>query len=39
MCAGCFTVPRGILAIAYFNRLVELDPGNKLSFYNRGMFI
>lgn len=26
------------LALGYFNRLIELDPNNKVSYYNRGMF-
>ena len=26
------------LALGYFNRLIELDPKNRVSFYNRGMF-
>ena len=38
MCGVLYSAMGNPIAIAYFNRLVELDPENKLSFYNRGMF-
>jgi tetratricopeptide (TPR) repeat protein len=38
MCGVLYSAQGNPLALAYFNRLIELDPENKLSFYNRGMF-
>lgn len=37
MCGVLYSAMGNPLAIGYFNRLIELDPTNKLSYYNRGM--
>ena len=38
MCGVLYSAQGNPLALSYFNRLIELDPKNKLSFYNRGMY-
>ncbi|HCP40564.1 MAG TPA: hypothetical protein DIT65_02120 [Cryomorphaceae bacterium] len=38
MCGVLYSAMGNPVAVSYFNRLVELDPENKLSFYNRGMY-
>ena len=38
MCGVLYSALGNPLALGYFNRLIEIDATNKLSFYNRGMF-
>jgi tetratricopeptide (TPR) repeat protein len=38
MCGVLYSALGNPLALAYFNRLVELQPQNRIAMYNRGMF-
>ena len=38
MCGVLYSALGNPLALAYFNRLVELQPQNRITLYNRGMF-
>ena len=38
MCGVMYSALGNPLALAYFNRLVELQPQNRIALYNRGMF-
>src|SRR6056300_551174 len=38
MCGVLYSALGSPLAGAYFNRLVELQPQNRIAYYNRGMF-
>lgn len=38
MCGVLYSAMGNPLAVGYFNRLIELDPNNKVSYYNRGMY-
>ena len=38
MCGVLYSAMGNPLALAYYNRLLELDPENRNTYYNRGMF-
>jgi len=38
MCGVLYSAQGNSLALGYFNRLIELDPKNRVSYYNRGMY-
>lgn len=38
MCGVLYSAINSPLAIGYFNRLIELNPLNRMSLYNRGMY-
>jgi len=38
MCGVLYSAIDSPLAIGYFNRLIELNPVNRMSLYNRGMY-
>jgi len=38
MCGVLYSAIKSPLAIGYFNRLIELNPLNRMSLYNRGMY-
>jgi tetratricopeptide (TPR) repeat protein len=38
MCGVLYSALGNPLAVAYFNSLVELQPQNRITLYNRGMF-
>ena len=38
MCGVLYSAMGNPLALGYFNRLIELDPNNRVSYYNRGMY-
>ena len=38
MCGVLYSAMGNPLALAYFNRLVELQPENRIALYNRGMY-
>ena len=38
MCGVLYSDQKNPLALVYFNRILELDPDSKFTFYNRGMY-